>query len=98
MAQLIQNVQVQIKKSSQSALLFGFRLLSGILLGLVLAIAGETLIGYEQLSFTLVVVLFSGVFLRISRGWSFGGLFVYNLVCVLLGLLLRMYILMAPGQ
>lgn len=98
MGHLIQNVQIQIKRSSQSMVLFTFKLLSGIVLGLVLAIAGEELIGYGTFSFWFVVILFTGVFLRISRPWSLGALMVYNLVCVLMGLLLRMYVLVAPGN
>ena len=98
MSQLIQNMQIQIKKSSQSFVLFGAKLISGLILGLVLAIAGEQIIGYGNFAFWFVAVLFTGVFLRISRPWSFGGLMVYNLVCLLLGLLLRMYVLVAPGS
>ncbi len=98
MGQLIQNVQITLKKSSQSLVLFTFKLLSGLLLGLVFAIAGEQMMGYGNFSFWFVTVLFTGVFIRISKPWSFGGLMVYNLVCVLLGLLLRMYVLVAPGH
>lgn len=98
MSQLIQNMQLQIKKSSQSAVLFALKLISGFILGLVLAIAGEQLIGYGTFSFWFVTILFVGVFLRISKPWSLGALMVYNLVCVLIGLLLRMYVLIAPGN
>ncbi len=98
MGQLIYNVHSQLKRSSQSFALFSVKLLSGLILGLVLAIAGEQIIGYGNFSFWFVSILFTGVFLRISRAWSFGGLMVYNLVCLLLGLLLRMYVLIAPGN
>lgn len=98
MGHLIQNMQIQIKRSSQSMVLFTLKLLSGVVLGLVLAIAGEELIGYGTFSFWFVAILFTGVFLRISRPWSLGALMVYNLVCVLMGLLLRMYVLVAPGN
>lgn len=98
MAQLIQNVQVRLKKSSQNFALFTCKLASGLVLGLVFAIAGEQIMGYGNFSFWFVAVLFTGVFIRVSKPWSFGGLMVYNLVCVLLGLLLRMYVLIAPGH
>ena len=98
MGQLIQNMQVQIKRTSQNFGLMILKAFSGFVLGLVLAIAGEEVVGYGSLSFWFIVVLFTGVFLRISRGWSLGGVLIYNLVCVLLGLLLRMYILVAPGS
>lgn len=95
---MIQNMQTQIKRSSQSMVLFSLKLLSGLLLGLVLAISGETVFGYGSFSFWFVVVLFCGVFLKISKPWSFGALMIYNLVCVLVGVLLRMYVLIAPGN
>lgn len=98
MGQMIQNMQTQIKRSSQSMVLFSLKLLSGLLLGLVLAISGETVFGYGSFSFWFVVVLFCGVFLKISKPWSFGALMIYNLVCVLVGVLLRMYVLIAPGN
>ena len=98
MGQLIQNVQVKIKKSSQGLFLFSIKMLSGLMLGLTLAIAGEEVVGYGTFSFWFVTVLFTAVFLRISRPWSFGALMIYNLVCLLMGLLLRMYVLVAPGS
>ena len=98
MAQIIQNVQVRFKKSSQNLVVFSFKLLSGLILGLVLAIAGEQLMSYGNFGFWFVTVLFTGVFIKVSRSWSFGGLMVYNLVFVLFGLLLRMYVLIAPGH
>ena len=98
MGQLIQNVQDQMRQSTQSFGLFVLRLISGLFVGLVLTIAGEVAVGYETLGFFFVLIVFLGAFLRISRGWSFGGLMIFNLVCVLIGLLLRMYVLIAPGN
>lgn len=95
---MIQNMQVRIKKTSQSFFVVLFRLISGLALGLTLAIAGQEAFGYTSLGFWFVTVLFLTVFLKVSSKWGFGHLIVYNLVCVLLGLLLRMYVLIAPGN
>jgi hypothetical protein len=98
MAQMIQNMQVKIKKTSQSFFVLVFRFFSGIILGLTLGIAGQEAFNYGQLAFWFVTILFLTVFLKISQKWGVGHLIVYNLICVLLGLLLRMYVLVAPGN
>ncbi len=98
MAQMIQNMQVKIKRTSQSFFVISLRFLSGLVLGLTLAIAGQEAFSYGQLAFWFVTIVFLTVFLRISQKWGVGHLIVYNLICVLVGLLLRMYVLVAPGN
>lgn len=98
MAQMIQNMQVKIKQTSQSFMVLTFRFLSGLVLGLTLAIAGQEATGYGNFAFWFVSILFLTVFFKVSQKWGFGHLIVYNLICVLMGLLLRMYVLIAPGN
>ena len=97
MSQLIENLQYRLKESSTSIALISFRLLSGVFIGLTLALIFEEIIKYGVLAFTMVIVVSTMSFMRISRGWNFVGVLVFNLICVLLGLLLHLYILMAPG-
>jgi hypothetical protein len=97
MTKFINNVQVRIKTTSSTAALFMFRMISGLFVGLVLALIGEEIIGYGALSFVLILLVMTGVVLRVSKKWSWISMLIFNLVCVLLGLCLRMYILIAPG-
>jgi hypothetical protein len=97
MSQFMENLQYKLKTSSSSLALTGLRLCFGAFLGLTLALIGERLAGYGSLSFTFVIVISTMVFMRISKAWSPVAVLVFSLICVLIGLLLRMYILLAPG-
>lgn len=93
----ISNVNEKIKTTSNTAALFAFRTLSGLFVGLTLSLIGEEAIGYGVFSFVLVILAATGAILRMSKRWGWVHLLIFNLICVLLGLCLRMYILIAPG-
>ncbi|MCB0341941.1 MAG: hypothetical protein H6626_11360 [Pseudobdellovibrionaceae bacterium] len=97
MGTLLDTVNTRIKHSSTNLFIYFLRLVSGMVLGLTVALIGEEIIGYGSLAFTLVLVTVTGSFLRITRNWGMASVLVFDLVCVLVGLLLRMYILVAPG-
>jgi hypothetical protein len=97
MANIFGQVQHKIKSGSNTAALFSFRLLSGLFVGLTLALVGEEIIAYGVFSFILVILVMTGVVVRVSKKWNWVNLLVFNLVCILIGLCLRMYILIAPG-
>ncbi len=97
MSSLLQDIPKNLKKSSASFLLFLLKLLSGVFLGLTFALAGEEIVGYEGFAFWFVLIMFTGIFLRVSKNWKFGGTIIFNLIFVLMALLFRMYVLMAPG-
>ncbi len=97
MANLINNVQDRIKTGSNAIALLIFKAFTGLYLGLTLALIGDELIGYEWFAFTLIVVVVTGSILKISRHWSWMNMLIFNLICILIGLLLRMYILIGPG-
>lgn len=78
-------------------MLWLFKLFSGILIGLTLALIGVEILQYGVFSFVLIVVVVTASLLRIAKSWSWTHVFIFNLICVLLGLLLRMYILIAPN-
>jgi hypothetical protein len=97
MGSLIENVQDRFKTSTNMLALVAFRLLTGFFLGLTLALIGQEIIQYETFSFVLVIMVVLATLMRITRHWTWTHLFIFNLICVLIGLLLRMYILIAPG-
>lgn len=97
MGNLIGNVQDKIKTSSNAMAMLAAKFLTGLYLGTTLALIGDEIIGYGWFSFTLVIVVVIGSLMRVSRSWSWMHLLIFNLFCILLGLLLRMYILIGPG-
>lgn len=62
-----------------------------------MALIGKELIQYGTFSFVLVIVVVTLTLLRIFKYWNWGKLLVFDLICILVALLLRMYILIAPG-
>ncbi|MGZ3722075.1 MAG: hypothetical protein ACXVA9_04035 [Bdellovibrionales bacterium] len=97
MANIISNVQERFKTSTNVLSLFAFKALSGVILGLTLALIGEEIIQYGVFSFVLVTMVVTGSLLKIGKSWTWTHILIFDLICVLIGLLLRMYILIAPG-
>jgi hypothetical protein len=97
MSDFLQNVQYRLKTSSRDILVFGYRLATGLFLGLTLSLIFQEMMSYGAFSFVFVMLSVALAFLRISKGWSALMISIFNLICVLVGLLIRMYILIAPG-
>lgn len=98
MSEFIHNVQVRIKDSSRGAMVFSLRCVSGLFLGLTLSLAVEEAFQTGTFAFWFTILLVTGIFLKLTQKWSAVGVLLFDLICVLMGMLLRMYILMAPGQ
>lgn len=90
-------MQNNLKKSSGSFLTFLLKVITGGLIGLTLALVGQEMFKYGNFLFVFVIMMTLTAFLAISRRWNIWTLGVFNLFCILLGLLLRMYALVAPG-
>ncbi len=97
MGSLIDNVQDRFKTSTNALALLAFKAVVGLFLGLTLALIGMEIINYGWFSLVLVMLVVAGSMLRISRSWEWRHVLIFTLICVLIGMLLRMYILLAPG-
>ena len=97
MGQLIDNMQTKIKAGSTSAGVFALRLFSGLLVGLTFSLIGQTIFNYSTLLFVFVLLITLTVFMRLTRSWAWTGLLLFDLIFVLIAMLLRMYIVVAPG-
>lgn len=98
MSEMLDNLQHRLKSTSTGIFLTSFRILFGAFLGLTISLVGERAFGYGDFSFAFVIVLTTLLFIRFSKGWKTSTALVFALVCILLGLLLRMYVLVAPGH
>lgn len=101
MSQMAARVQTQFKKTSSDLVLFVVKFVSGGVLGLTFALVMQEALGKADdenlLAFFFVIFVTIGVFLKVAKSWSMMAVFVFDLICVLLGMLLRMYIIVAPG-
>ncbi len=90
-------LQDRVKSSSSSVGLVICKVVTGLYLGLTLALIGLEILQYGWFSFILVIVATVVSLLRVMRSWSWSHVFVFNLICILIGISLRMYIQIAPG-
>lgn len=90
------NLQQGVKNTTNSAAVLFIRSLTGFVLGLVFALIGQEIFQYGTLLFVFVLLVSLAVIFKLTSSWSLGRLLIFDLICVLIGLILRMYIMIAP--
>lgn len=90
------NAQEGVKSSSISLFHVSLRIITGFFLGLTLGLIGQELAGYGTFILLFVMVLIMALVLKLMGSWSIGQILIFDLICVLVVMLLRMYILVAP--
>lgn len=73
-----------------------FKVITALLLGMTMAMIGQEIVKYEFIAFLFVMFLTAGVVLRLLKSFSIVNVIVFNLICVLVGMSLRLYIQIAP--
>ena len=91
-----ESFQGGVKSSSMTALHIFIRLVTGLSLGLTIALIGQQLMGYGMLALIFCMVVVLAVVMKLLSSWSMGQILIFDLICVLVAMLLRMYILVAP--
>lgn len=97
----INNQAIQMGASAklgvQSFFLLSCKIVSGLVLGLTFSLVGQEVFQYGPLLFGFVIVAITSVFYRLSKSWGPIGLLIFDLLCILAALLIRMYVVVAPG-
>ena len=93
---MAQGAQSKAKSSAQSFMQISFRLVTGFFLGLTISLIGQELTGYGSFSLIFLNLVVLGLFFRMSQSWSMIKILVFDLVCLLVIQILKMYILIAP--
>lgn len=97
MGEMINKVQFRMKKTSGDMGTYLLRVATGGWIGMVFAHLFQMIFAFENFLFFFVIVLMTGTIVRITRGWGFFSIIILNLFCILVGILLQMYIKVAPG-
>lgn len=84
------------KNASLSLLQIFLRVTTGFFLGLTLALIFQELLGFGTFSLIFFVVVTMALVFRTLSAWSIGKILILDLFLVLVAMLLRMYILVAP--
>lgn len=85
------------KAGAQNLFLLSCKVLTGLLLGLTFSLVGQEVFHYQPVLFWFVIVAITAIFYKISKAWGGVGLLIFDLLCVLAALLIRMYVVIAPG-
>lgn len=93
---LANNMQEGVKSSSVGFLNLFLRLVTGLMVGLTLGLIGQELIGYGTFALLFCLVVVTAIIIKALGSWSIGQILIFDLICVLVAMLLRMYILVAP--
>lgn len=96
MRSMASSAQEGVKSSTLSFFHFTVRLITGFFLGLVLALIGQELMGYGTFAVIFVTVVVLAICFKFLSSWSISKILIFDLICVLVAMLLRMYILVAP--
>ena len=96
----IEGFAATVKSSAQSTtariVSIILRILTGVVFGYVLALIFQELLSFGSLMVLFFVVVFTAFFYRISTSWSILKILLFDLFCVLVLQVLKMYIMMAP--
>ena len=97
MAEFVGGLQDRVKSSTATVSLMVFKAFVALFIGLTLALIGDEALKYGWFSFILMLVTFTVIFLRVMKSWGASHVAIFSVICVLIGVVLRMYILIAPG-
>ncbi|MCB9073724.1 MAG: hypothetical protein H6623_08885 [Bdellovibrionaceae bacterium] len=95
MGEFKERLTTNLKNSSLQFLIFLLRLLIGALIGLSIAISAQTMSSIGIYTFMFIVVVSMMLVLRITRSLGLLGSIIFLLVLILIGVLLKLYILEA---
>lgn len=90
-----ERISMTAKENLMAFTIFLLRLLSGVILGLAIAISMQQFMGIGIFSFMFIVILTSLIVLRITKTLGLLGSIIFLLVLVLIGVMLQLYILRA---
>ena len=96
LSQFASSFQAGVRSSSTSLFNFLLKLITGFLIGLTVSLVGQEMMSFGSFAFVLMFVVTMGAIFKLLAKWSFGAVVLFDLFCVLVALLLRMYILLAP--
>lgn len=88
--------QMGFQKTSPNFIHVILRLISGFFVGFVLALILQEIFQTGTLMLVFFTVLFIGIIYKTLTRFSVGQIIIFDLICVLVGVLLRMYIMLAP--
>lgn len=95
-SQLAGSVQDGVKNTSMSLFSAVLKIVTGMMIGLTLGLIGQEIMRYGSFSLMFVIVVVTGAIFKLISKWTVGAVLLFDLFCVLVALLLKLYIQVAP--
>lgn len=89
------NLQQGAKTSAHKTFQVILRALSGFFIGFVIALIFQEIIGFGHLMLSFVTLVLMGIIYKALSRRSVLQIIIFDIICVLIGMLLKMYILVA---
>ena len=95
-SQMAGKVQDGVKDTSISLLSIFLKIMTSFFVSLTLALIGQEMMGYGTMALVFMMVVSFGLFMKLMAKWAVGAVLLFDLFCILVALLLRLYIQVAP--
>ncbi len=95
-SQIAGQVQDGVKNSSVSLIALSLKTITALMIGLTMALVAQVLMDFGTFSFIFFMAVVVGIVWKMISPWRLGSVLIFDLICVLVGLLLRLYITVAP--
>lgn len=95
-SQFAGQVQDGVKSTSVSFASLSLKIVTAVLLALTLSLIIQEMMGSGTFTFIFTMVLVIGLVMKLIAKWTVGAVLLFDLFCVLVALLLRLYIQVAP--
>lgn len=96
MAKVTQQMQDGVRVTVTGLIGWVLKICSALALGFTISIIAQEVLKFGMLAFLFVMIVITGTVTRLIQKWSILNVLAFDLVCVLVGLGLKMYILLAP--
>lgn len=95
-SQIAGQVQDGMKTSSVSLANLFFKLVTALMVALTLSLIIQEMMDSGIFTFIFTMVVVAALMMRLMKKWSIGAVLLFDLFCVLVALLLRLYLQVAP--
>jgi hypothetical protein len=95
-SQIAGQVQDGVKTTSVSFASLALKLVTAFFVALTLSLIGQEMMGSGTFTFVFTMVLVVALVMKLIGKWNVGAVLLFDLFCVLVALLLKLYLQVAP--
>lgn len=95
-SQFAGQVQDGVKNTSVSLFGLALKFVTAFFFAMTVALIGQELMGSGNFTFVFTMVVVMGLIFKLIGKWNVGAVLLFDLFCVLVALLLKLYLQVAP--